>query len=491
MISHRTRVSALVSASCLVLAACGSTLEPQQVMSGQYGAIGESGVAADGSTAGTGTDPSGTSLGPGATTTGSGGSASGPTTTGGSTAASGSGGAAASGASGGGDAPPSSGSKGGSCDGFENGTGVTDDTIRIGVSADVSGPIPGIFESSQQAVKAYAAYFNASSDICGRKLEVVTYDTHTDTGGDQQAAVKACDEVFAMVGSMSAYDNGGAQAAEDCGIPDMRTAAVTPERVSASNSFGAQSTRVNLVAKAQGQFFAKHVDGATEALAMLYSGAPAAIVNSESTSEAYQAQGYQVVYDQELASSEFNYAPYVQEMKAEGVKMVHFVGSYQQAVRVAKAMEQQDFHPAFVLQPAAYDRGFIESGGSAVEDTYIYTDAGLFEDPTPELQLYLAWLDRVAPGATPTYFGQYAWGASRIFAEQAVKLGGKLTRESLIRAFGTVANYTANNMYAPMNPGPKRSSECQAVLQVKGGQFQQVSPGRYMCAGLVDTGVGG
>lgn len=489
MISFRTRVSALSVASCLVLAACGSTLDPHQVMTGQYGAVGEEGAVAGGpalGTSGSATGPAGSSGTVGGTSSSAGGTTSGSTSTGGSAAP-----ATASGGSGGGDAPPTSGKSGGACDGFENGTGVTDDVIRIGVAADVSGPIPGIFESAQQAVKAYAAYFNTSSDICGRKLEVVAYDTHTDTGGDQQAAVKACDEVFAMVGSMSAYDNGGAKVAEDCGLPDIRTAAVTAERVSASNSFGAQSTRVNLVPSAQGSFFKKHVEGATGGLAMLYSGAPAAVINNQSQAKAYEMQGYEIVYSQELASSEFNYAPYVQEMRAAGVKMVHFVGSYQQSVRIAKAMEQQDFHPAFVLQPAAYDRGYIESGGSAVEGTYIYNDAGLFEEPTPELQLYLDWLDRAAPGATPTYFGQYAWGASRIFVEQAVKLGGRLTRDSLIQAFSTVQNYTSNDMYAPQNPGPKRSSKCQAVLQVTNGQFRRVSPGRYMCADVIDTGVGG
>ncbi len=35
----------------------------------------------------------------------------------------------------------------GSCDGFENSTGITDDKIVIGNASDVSGPVPGLFES--------------------------------------------------------------------------------------------------------------------------------------------------------------------------------------------------------------------------------------------------------------------------------------------------------------------------------------------------------
>ena len=88
--------------------------------------------------------------------------------------------------------------------------GITDSEITIGNASDISGPVPGLFESSQDAVKAYVAYFNSTSDICGRKLKLVTYDSRTDAGADQQNYAKGCDEVFAMVGSMSAFDSGGA-----------------------------------------------------------------------------------------------------------------------------------------------------------------------------------------------------------------------------------------------------------------------------------------
>ena len=44
-----------------------------------------------------------------------------------------------------------------------------------------------------------------------------------------------------MVGSMSAFDSGGAAAAESCGLPDLRSAAVTRDRDACATCFGAQS----------------------------------------------------------------------------------------------------------------------------------------------------------------------------------------------------------------------------------------------------------
>ena len=71
----------------------------------------------------------------------------------------------------------------------------------------------------------------ATSAAASSKL--VTYDSRTDAGADQQAYAKGCDEVFATVGSMSAFDSGGAGTAQSCGLPDIRSAAVTqgPQRL--------------------------------------------------------------------------------------------------------------------------------------------------------------------------------------------------------------------------------------------------------------------
>ena len=46
-----------------------------------------------------------------------------------------------------------------------------------------------------------------------------------DAAADQQAYASACEETFAMVGSMSAFDSGGAGTAQGCGLPDIRSAA--------------------------------------------------------------------------------------------------------------------------------------------------------------------------------------------------------------------------------------------------------------------------
>ena len=140
-----------------------------------------------------------------------------------------------------GDNAPDGGGGGASCDGFKNGPGITDTEITIGNASDISGPVPGLFESSQDAVKAYVAYFNASSDICGRKLEAGHLRQPHRRGRRPAELRQGCGETFAMVGSMSAFDSGGAATAQSCGLPDIRSAAVTRDRNACTTCFPAQS----------------------------------------------------------------------------------------------------------------------------------------------------------------------------------------------------------------------------------------------------------
>jgi ABC-type branched-subunit amino acid transport system substrate-binding protein len=469
-------VCALVA---LTLAACGSQLDPDtvaQVNGGTVGANGEviagdgSGTAVDGSVPGGSTDAGGTT-----------GGTDGGSTSGGGEATEGTGDNAATG-----------GQKAGSCDGFKNQTGITDKTIAIGNASDISGPVPGLFEASQDAVRAYVAYFNATSDICGRKLELKAYDSRTDAAADQQAYTKGCEEAFAMIGSMSAFDSGGASTAEDCGLPDIRSASVTFDRQACSVCYGAQSTVATEFQNAVPDFVKQNHPDASGHAAMLYINAGAAAENGKTQVAAMENRGMTFDYVQGIDISEFNYSPYVQQMKDKGIEYVQMIGATAQFVRLAQAMQQQGFEPeVFMLDPTAYTKDFVQSGGEAVEGTTLFINFTPFEEASSnkELQLYLSWLQQVKPGAEPSTFGVFAWSAARLFVEKSLGLGGKLTRDSLLDAVRAEHTWTANGMHATMDVGAKTTYKCTSLVQLVDGVWKKVTPGDYICGDLVRTSV--
>jgi ABC-type branched-subunit amino acid transport system substrate-binding protein len=477
----------------MILAACGSQLEPTQVAGANGGQVttneaGEvvPGAPADGDVGGdltaggasSGTPASGTVPG---TTPGSGSSGTTPGGGGGGTTSGGGGGA-----EGEGDNAATGGGEKAACDGFKNGPGVTDTEITIGNSSDVSGPVPGLFESSQTAVKAYVAYFNSTSDICGRKLKLATYDSRTDAGADQQAYTKGCDEVFAMVGSMSAFDGGGAGAAQGCGLPDIRSAAVTKDRNACTTCFPAQSVNTGEWENAPGEFIKRNYPDAAQHAAVLYINAGAAAENGPASARAMTKQGLKFDVVQGIDVAEFNYAPYAQQLKDKGIKAVFWTGAYQQSVRLAQAMQQIGYKPDIYLRdPTDYIPDFVSSGGDAVDGTVVFLNFVPFEEAgtNKEMELYLGWLQQVSPGADPTFFGVFSWSAARLFVEQATKLGGTLSRQTLVDSLKKVDNWTANGMTAPQHVGSKRTGDCWRFIQLSGGTWKAVDGTKYSCLG--------
>ncbi|MDX6371135.1 MAG: hypothetical protein QOD98_123, partial [Nocardioidaceae bacterium] len=461
------------------------------------GANGTTGGSAQGGEVVPGTGTSGDTTGDTSSgdTTGTGTTTSSGTTTGGGTTAGGSGsggqagsgtGSTAGGDGSGGDNAPDGGAAGVSCDGFKNGPGITDSDITIGNASDISGPVPGLFESSQDAVKAYVAYFNSTSDICGRKLKLATYDSRTDAGADQANYAKGCDETFAMVGSMSAFDSGGAATAQGCGLPDIRSAAVTRDRNACTTCFPAQSVNTGEWENAPGAFIKQNYPDAAAHAAVLYISAGAAAENGPVEAAAMTKQGLHFDVVQGIDVAEFNYAPYAQQLKDKGVKVVFWVGAYQQSVRLAQAFQQVGYKPELYLRdPTDYIPDFVSSGGDAVDGTVVFLNFVPFEEANtnPEMQLYINWLQQVSPGASPTFFGVFSWSAARLFVEKAAALGGKLSRSTLIDALRKTDNWTANGMTAPQHVGSKRTGDCWRFIQLSGGSWKPVGGNKYTCAG--------
>ena len=474
-----------VAGLALVLAACGSQLDPETVARLNAGTDAIQGVGAapsagavpDGSSSMSGTDsgaPAGAGAGDGA-------------------AAGGGGGGAAPGSSsqGSGQNSADGGVKAGNCAGFKNQTGITNDKITIANASDISGPVPGLFESAREATRAFAAYFNATSDICGRKLEVMALDSRSDAGGDQQAYAKACEGAFAAVGSMSAFDSGGAKAADSCGLPDLRSTSVTPERRACSSCFSTQAVNPSLVPSSMPKYWLGKDKDATQHVGLLYINVGAAAVNAASFKKAWEKAGWKVDYFDSIDTSEFNYAPYVQQMKQKGIKLVSYMGPYQNTIKLQQAMKQQGFKPDAYLQDATiYDQNYVDQAGSDGDGSYVYSTTALFDDYSiKEMQLYRSWLNQVSPNAVPNYYGLYAWSAARLFAQQAVSLGGRLSRSTLVDALSRVKNWTSNGIHAPQQVGAKVTTNCVKIIQLHGGKWRQVSPGSYMCGPLIDSGV--
>lgn len=479
-------VAALVLA-VLALGACGSQVDPRTaaMVNGDSSLASADTGSGPGDAAGTvidggvgRPDPTGGDTNATGTTSGGG---SGTT---GSAASGDSGGASGAGASGStGRGTGATGAAGADCAGLADQTGVTKDAITIANVSDISGPVPGVFQAAQDGANAYAAYVNASGGLCGRRLKVLALDSRADSGANQVAYARACEQSFAAVGSMSVFDDGAATAGR-CGLPDLHALTVSKAAFECRTCFGAASINPTLQLGAMAKFVKAQYKSAAQRTAVLYVNVAGVADAAQALAASWKKVGIGIRYVQAIEVAEFNYAPYVQRLKQEGVEIVHYIGPYQFTIRLQQAMRQQGYEPkAFIQDQTIYDQKYVDEAGQNGDGTVVYTSVARYDDASnQEMRLYLQWLQQVRPGATPTIYGVFAWSATRLFVEQAAALGGRLTRPALVASFAKVGRWTGNGIHGAQDVGGKTTGECVRVIRLDGGRWKQISPGDYYCA---------
>lgn len=383
----------------------------------------------------------------------------------------------------------------GDCAGLKNGNGITDKTITIANASDITGIAPGLFQDVQQAVEAYVAYFNAAQTICGRKLEYLPLDSRIDSVGDQTAAKEACGKAFALVGSMAAFDSGGASSVQSCGIPDLRSATLTAARLNSKVTFAANSLATNLIPSVVPDYFKEKYPEASQNAAFLYLNAGSSQSNAVNEIAAWKKRGFKFAYTQGIDVFDADYTPYALQLKKKNIQYVQFIGDFSSAAKLASAMHYQNYKPeVFLLDPAGYDYKYQRFGQEAVEGTRVFINSALFEEgqTNEEMRRYMGWLSKSSPGAYPTYFGLFAWASARLFTEQALTLGGKLDRTTLLTSLKNVNDWTGHGLFAPQNVGKRETGGCSAIIQLRDGKWVREAPvakEKFMCGPLVDTGL--
>jgi len=467
----RSRFIALAVIVLLMTTACGARLTRNQKNAGIL-TIGGGGSAVDGSGGGPGGPAAGPTSGPGSLGTG-------PLAGGGGVSGGGSGAVPSS--------PP--GGNGGATD-----VGVTPTQITIATASDISGVQAGLFKSTHQAMAALAAMVNNEGGIYGRAIKPLLLDSKADAVANQAAVQDACEKSFALIGSMSAFDNGGAEAGEKCGIPDVSAIAVNPSRARAKNVYPANPIGPDRFAIGTANYIKNtYGTGVIQNAAMLYLNAGVTKTNAQQRMKAYQTVGFKWTYVQEVQVLEANYSPFVQKMKDRGIKYVNMVANYQAIQKLLDAMDQAEWYPQVRdWDSVAYSQNFLTVGPPG-NGSIVFLSTAIYEEVSsnPEMQLYVKWLNRVAPGAKPDYFGFYAWSAGRLFVKVHEMVGPKITRKKFFDAIKTVHSWDDYGMHVSNDIGSKIQSPCFLYVEIKNEKFVRKAPkpSGFMCnqGGIIST----
>jgi hypothetical protein len=389
----------------------------------------------------------------------------------------------------------------------ESEIGVTADTIRIAVIADVDNPVqPGLFQGTVNGVQAFAKYMNSHGKLAGRNVQVDFIDSHLSADEARNAVIRACQEDFAMVGTNALFFN-NVQPMEQCvdkagqmtGLPDVPTLQTETAHQCSQISFAVIAAAIDCAtlndhpqtySARMGQIlYYKKQNKDLHGIWVLPSDLKSTINSTTPVATGDVKAG--VKQDQDFfkisgLATQSDYTPVAQSIKQHNSTYAQSISDYKSSLNLRKESKIQGVSSVKVWDCAlqCYDAKFLSQGGADVEGQY----ASLFFIPFEEAKQNKsvdAFLKSIGGKSKADGFAAQAWTAGLFFrdvVENVVKADGNngLTRARFLEEAKKIHDFTAavggQGMLGPTDVGAHKLNGCFVLTQVKGGKYVRIFP---------------
>ena len=370
-------------------------------------------------------------------------------------------------------APTNTGSSGGSA------TGVTAKTITVGTIADLTGPVPGLFQGTVDGVKAYLAYINSTGGVDGRQLEQSVKDSALSCSGASQGATSLAGSVFAFVGSFDLYDACTTPIlTKDSGVPYVGIA-LDGKLAALPNAFSPSPTPPGYITgpyKYIIQHYGVHRLGFISGI-----GAQQPIESYEY--EAAAAAGATVAYKRFAASTETDFTADVVRMRQAKVDWVNLSAlAITQGAKIIQEMNAQNFHPKVIEVDTDYTAQFfklfpnpsITNGiiGAQTYPRYLGEDAAT----VPAVKTFDTWMAKTNPSFQPDLYSLDGWAGAALFVQALKAAGPNPTQAGVLAQLAKITTFTAGGLISTDDPAAKKAPTCWIMLQVENQKFVKIQP---------------
>ncbi|HMF81828.1 MAG TPA: ABC transporter substrate-binding protein [Acidimicrobiia bacterium] len=385
--------------------------------------------------------------------------------------------------------------------------GVTADTIRIAVIADVDNPVrPGLFQGTVNGVQAFGKYINSHGKLAGRNVQVDFIDSKLSADEARNAVIRACQEDFAIVGTNALFLN-NVQPLEQCvdkagqatGLPDMPTLQAETAHQCSPISFAVIAAALDCstinqhpqtYAARMGQIlYYKKQNKDLHGIWVLPSDLKSTINSTTPVATGDVKAG--VKQDEDFfkisgQATQSEYTPVAQSIKQHNSTYAQSIADYKSSVQMRKEAKVQGVTSIKVWDCAlqCYDAKFLSEGGADVEGNY----ASLFFVPFEEAKQNKsvdAFLKSIGGKSKADGFAAQAWTAGLFFRDvvnNVVKADGTngLTRARFLEEARKIHDFRAEvdgqGMLGPTDVGGKKLNGCFVLTQVKNGKYVRIFP---------------
>jgi ABC-type branched-subunit amino acid transport system substrate-binding protein len=388
-------------------------------------------------------------------------------------------------------APAPEGGNGGATD-----VGVSATQITVGNVADLSGPVPGLFQAAPYGAEAYFAYVNSQGGVFGRKLKLLNADSQTDCTANQNAHTNLMSKVFAFVGSFSVFDDCGTKILlEHPDVSDLSYPLGPETKANNTNNFPPQ---VAPLGYQNGMFcyWAQKYPDKVKHVGSIYANIPAVVTSQKMIRHAAESCGWVWTDDIAVGATDTTYNAAINKLQRDGVTLIFEIATNAQGAAEMKrewdAQATGEQKNALWVVPIAYASDFIERLGSAAQAEGIighnlYSMFFNAEDAKniPEVALFQKWMKLVHPRDALELYAMYSWAAAKLFVQELRAVGPRLTRKAFISAMRTVHAFDGGGIVNESDVAGKKPANCYLLWAIHNGAYSRVDTpaDKFRCDG--------
>lgn len=331
------------------------------------------------------------------------------------------------------------------------------DTIKIGVSAPITGGLALYGESAQNSVKMAVDEINAAGGVLGKQLEIAEI---VDDKGDSTEAVNAynrlmSDGVVAVIGTYTS----------SCSIPMAERAQeegmllLSPCATNAKLTLvGPNIFRACFIDPVQGPMmtkFAKEELGATKAAVIYAKDDDYSNGLHESIVEAWKGYGLEIVYEGESTTKDVDFSAQVSQVVASGADVLFYPCMLDQTPILVQQAREAGFEGS-IVGGDAWDCSDTTGKEDYFNNTY-YTNHYAPEDPSEAVQSYVSAYKDAYGADTLTAAGACYYDSVKMVA-QAIEASGSGATADIIKAMtgmtyeGVTGSFTLDENGDPKKP---------------------------------------
>jgi branched-chain amino acid transport system substrate-binding protein len=355
----------------------------------------------------------------------------------------------------------------GACTNGQGKKGVTDDTIRVGMIVDLTGPVAFLDQEISAGAKLYLQDVNDQGGVHGRKIELIVEDDGYQPPRTVAAYRKLVDldGVFCLVGNLGTPNAMAIMhMLERERIPlfspmSFSSAIYTPARryvFAMSPSYRSQSwVMVQRIAGSPGAGSAR--------LGVIYQDDDFGLDGLEGLKNAAAYYGLSVIAEESYKRGTMDFSTQILNLKRAGVTHVILWTILRETAAVLKEADQLGWEPQFFGNFTAADDQIVELAGGALKNTLFVS---MWDLSRPQMITYLELIKKYTPDRKPGFYHAGGFLTAQGLVEVLQRAGRDLSREKAVEAAETLNGWDKNIFAQPItyNSGSRGGMNAQVFF---------------------------